>query len=329
MLEAPAQYVHRIISNGFIGFLHHMTATITQLRHFIALAESGSFTRGADSTQRSQAAFSRSIAVLEANLGVSLVERVGHQNGLTAIGRTVLEHARQMVAQADELDQVVKHHASGAAGLVRMGLGPTPSALLSQPLLRLASNQATGMKITIKRGPPVEQLMALRERQLDALVIDLNTIPTARNDLQVQRLCALPIGVLCRPGHPLAKKTTLQLKDLLRYPMAGTGASDAFAQAVVMRFGAAAHPESLLSLRSEDVAELLQAVQISDALFAGVVAPALAELQRGTLKQLSFDAHGLFSEIAWVRLARNTANPVMDGIFKTVSAELAVFETPV
>ena len=33
-----------------------MTATIAQLRHFIALAESGSFTRGADSTRRSQAA---------------------------------------------------------------------------------------------------------------------------------------------------------------------------------------------------------------------------------------------------------------------------------
>ena len=52
-----------------------MSTTIAQLRHFIALADSGSFTRAADSTRRSQAAFSRSIAMLEAHLGAALVER--------------------------------------------------------------------------------------------------------------------------------------------------------------------------------------------------------------------------------------------------------------
>ena len=114
------------------------TATITQLRHFIALAESGSFTRGANSTQRSQTAFSRSIAVLEANLGVELIERIGHNNTLTPMGRTVLAHAQQLVAQADELQQVVRYHISGHAGQIRLGLSPTPAALLTQPLLQFA-----------------------------------------------------------------------------------------------------------------------------------------------------------------------------------------------
>lgn len=291
-----------------------MTATIAQLRHFIALAESGSFTRGADSTRRSQAAFSRSIAELEAKLGVALIERQGHRHSLTPIGLTVLEHARQVVAQTDELHQVVQHHVNGDAGHVRIGLGATPAALLSLPLMRYARDYPGGMKIRISRALQDLQLLALRERQLDALVMDLRSVPHSNGDLVVQKLCEMPTGILCRADHPLCRVPAPSLADLKAYPAAGTGVSASVARHAVERFGTTAHPDSFLTLGSDDVVTMLQLTCESDVLFVGIVAPALPLLQSGALVQLPFSMAGLESHIAWVQRAARAPNPVLDGI---------------
>lgn len=291
-----------------------MTATIAQLRHFIALAESGSFTRGADSTRRSQAAFSRSIAELEGKLGVALIERAGHRNSLTPIGRTVLEHARQIVAQADELHQVVRHHVNGDAGHVRLGLGPTPAALLTRPLLDFARSYPGGMKIRIARAGSDQQIQALRERQLDALVMDLRAVPHASGDLVVEKLSEMPTGLLCRAGHPLCRLATVTLGDLTAYPMAGTGVSHSVARQAVERFGAMVHPDSFISLGSDDVVELLALTQESDTVYVGILAPAQKQLDSGTLVQLPFALAGLESHLAWVQRAARAPNPVLDTI---------------
>ncbi|MDT8990369.1 LysR family transcriptional regulator [Curvibacter sp. APW13] len=305
-----------------------MTATIAQLRHFIALAESGSFTRGADSTRRSQAAFSRSIAELESKLGVALIERQGHRHSLTPIGLTVLEHARQVVAQTDELHQVVQHHVSGDAGHVRIGLGATPAALLTLPLMRHARDYPGGMKIRISRALQDLQLQALRERQLDALVMDLRSIPHANGDLVVQKLCELPTGVLCRAGHPLCRLAEPTLADLKAYPAAGTGVSSSVARHAVERFGPLAHPDSFLSIGSDDVESMLHLASESDVVFVGIVAPAQARLQAGTLVQLPFPMDGLESHLAWVQRAARAPNPVLDDILRLVLRTLSQVAPP-
>ncbi len=299
-----------------------MTATIAQLRHFIALAESGSFTRAAHDTRRSQAAFSRSIAELEGKLGAALVERVGHRNTLTAIGRTVLAHARLVVAQADELQQVVQHHVSGDAGHVRLGLAPTPAALLTQPLLDFALAHPGGMKLRLSRGPLDRQLAALRERQLDAVVMDVRALPHASGDLRVEKLCKLAIGALCRPGHPLCAHDGLTFAELLRYPVAGTGMSATVARHAVELFGAAAHPDSFITLECEDVGALLQTASTSDAVYVGILAPAHQHLRDGALVQLPFAASGIESHLAWVQRATRAPNPVLDGMRENVRAWL-------
>lgn len=303
-----------------------MNATIAQLRHFIALAESGSFTRGADRTLRSQAAFSRSISVLETTLGGKLVERVGHSNKLTAMGAMVLAHARQVVAQVDELHQVARHHISGYAGQIRLGLGPTPAALLSQPLLRFASTYPAGMRLRITRGPRAQMLQALRERQVDALVTDMRSIPRADSDLLVQLVAEMPLGVMCRPGHPLAleaKQAQMQLPDFLQYPIASTAMTDVFARQLVEHFGPAVHPELSVSLESEDVPEILQAICHSDALYIGVLAPARRLVEQGMLAVLPFPAQGLRSRLAWVQRQEPAPNPALDEVRSLVFTELA------
>ncbi|WP_428001751.1 LysR family transcriptional regulator [Acidovorax sp.] len=299
-----------------------MSTTIAQLRHFIALADSGSFTRAADSTRRSQAAFSRSIAMLEAHLGAALVERSGHRNALTPIGRTVLEHARQVVAQADELHQVVRHHVSGEAGSVRLGMSATPHALLGSRLLHMAAGQAGHMRLQLSGGPQAQQIQALRDRALDALVMDLRSLPGAHADLEVHTLAELPTGALVRPCHPLAQRHPVRFADLTEFAVACTGMSAAMGRLLVQRLGLQAHPDTLITLGSESVADLLDVVSHTDAVYLGIVAPAAPLLAQGRLVALDIPTQGLQSHIAWVQRVARAPNPVLDGIRGQVQAWL-------
>ena len=74
--------------------------TLVQLRHFIDLAQTGSFSSSARRMHITQPALSRSISSLEEEFGHALFDRIGRKNELTAFGRQVVERARVLVEQA-------------------------------------------------------------------------------------------------------------------------------------------------------------------------------------------------------------------------------------
>lgn len=279
--------------------------SLTQLRHFVALADTGSFTAGAGATYRSQAAFSRSIAVLEQGLGVVLIDRAGHANELTPVGQDLLERARHVLAEADELALAADRHGHGPRLQLRVGLASTPSAMLSAALLADAAAFAGTRQVTIAHGSTEMQLQALRERKLDALVTELTSVPAA-TDLVIEREVNLPTGFVCRAGHPLLTVRRPSLADITRYPIAGTEISPDTARKMVARFGAQAHPQQLLSLRSEDVPSLLALAAVSDVVYMGVIAAARQQLADSLLRTVRFDAAGFESAFCLVRLNGRT-----------------------
>lgn len=89
------------------------------LRTFLALAESGSFSRAGALVGRSQSAVSEQIRKLEDMLGRTLLERTTRSVRLTVDGEHFLQHARAMVAQADAM--LARFRAPDIAGEVRFG----------------------------------------------------------------------------------------------------------------------------------------------------------------------------------------------------------------
>ena len=97
----------------------------SQLHCFVALADTGSFTETAYTTHLRQSAVSHALSALERELGVTLLER--NNKGvvaLTGIGRSLLPHARTLLAQAEAIEQ----GARAARGLVKgnLRLGSIP-----------------------------------------------------------------------------------------------------------------------------------------------------------------------------------------------------------
>ena len=89
------------------------------LRTFLALAESGSFSRAGILVGRSQSAVSEQIRKLEEMFGRPFLERTTRQVRLTPEGEQFLQHARAMVAQADAM--LARFRAPDIEGEVRFG----------------------------------------------------------------------------------------------------------------------------------------------------------------------------------------------------------------
>ena len=95
--------------------------TLVQLKHLIELATSGSFSQAAIKLHLTQPALSRSIKALEDELGQVLFDRIGRKNELTTFGSHIVQRARVLVDEANELrltSAQLKNGEIGATSLV-------------------------------------------------------------------------------------------------------------------------------------------------------------------------------------------------------------------
>jgi DNA-binding transcriptional LysR family regulator len=97
-----------------------MSLDLTDLRLFIAVAERGSITRGADEVHLALASASARVRALEATLGVALLERGRRGVRPTAAGAALLHHARLVLAEIAALRGELDAHARGLKGRVRL-----------------------------------------------------------------------------------------------------------------------------------------------------------------------------------------------------------------
>src|SRR5574343_2031431 len=260
---------------------------LRHLEHWLALADTGSFSRAAEKLHITQSALSRSIQALEEELGGPLVDRIGKRNELTPLGQSVLERARRIVRETEELKQGAALLQQGGLGSLRVGLGSGPGALLMTPwLVHMARNHPT-VKVSITRGPAELQLQQLRDRVLDALVVDLRRVVPAA-DLRIEGVTDAPAGLVCRRGHPLLAGASngVSLEALLAYPVASTPLSAEVARILVTRYGPRADPEALTTLQCEEIASLIDTVRQTDAVYLGILGAVHELLDSGELVQL-------------------------------------------
>jgi len=293
-----------------------LPVTLVQLRHLISLAQSGSFTRSAEALFLTQPALSRSIRALEDELGQPLFDRVGRRSVLTPFGVEALQRARQLVFDADELAGSGLLMQSGRAGTLRIGLGSGPGALLMTPLLKTMAASHPSMHIEVARGPTDVLARRLRERELDALVVDARSLSPAP-DLRVADVVEMRGAFMVREGHPLTRwKGVLRFDALRQFPMASTPLSDEVARTMVERYGPAAHPSECVTLRCEEIPSLVEVVRHSDAVLIAIrsAAPDLVEL---VLKP----AMAATARFGVVTLARRAEPPALN-IVRQLIAEL-------
>lgn len=296
---------------------------IKHLEHLIGLAESGSFSRAAESLFITQSALSRSIQNLEEELGGRLVDRIGKRNVLTPLGQEVVQRARQIVQGAVSLQRSAMLFRQGSGGSIRVGLGSGPAALIMTPLLCHMAAHRPHVPTTMTTGPTDLQLVQLRARRLDALVVDARRVVPAE-DLNIEFLNQVRAGFVCRKDHPLAGRRAVSLEDMLAYPIASTPLSDEVARLIVQRYGARADPARMTTLVCDDVNSMIDTVHRTQAIFLGIVAAARKGIKAGNLVELSVrPALNASAQFAYITLEGATQAPIMSFFREFVIEQLA------
>lgn len=192
--------------------LHHALA--------LALAEHRNFARAAQALHLSQPALSRSLQALEAQVGEQLFDRSHREVTPTAMGELLLQHARQLLLHARELQRDLQLARGLEQGELRVGVGPFAGAALVAPVLAAMSRAHPGVHLEVVLAPWQELPARLQRREIDLLVADLHEIENA------PAYVIKPLGEhhtlpICRAGHPLLERSRPGLSDLLTYPLAG------------------------------------------------------------------------------------------------------------
>lgn len=253
--------------------------TLVQLRHFIELARAGSFVRASDVLCMTQPALSRSIKALEEELGRLLFDRIGKRIELTTFGSEVLPRSQALVEEAEQLKNCGRQISAEDSGRIRLGLSSGPGALLSAAVLSHFTQHYPKFHVDIVRANTASLAEMLRDRLLDALVVDIRFLRPAP-DLKVTQIAEMDGVFMCRPGHPLAAQTRVGFAQLMAYPVCSTPLSEETARILVERYGEKAHPSVMVKLTSDEISHIVQVTENTDAVLLAIraSAPHLVEL---------------------------------------------------
>ncbi|WP_447922541.1 LysR family transcriptional regulator [Achromobacter aegrifaciens] len=296
---------------------------LKQLEHLLAVAEAGSFSRAAEHLHLTQSALSRSIRLLEEDLGARLLDRMGKRTELTPLGLTVASRARRILFESGELRRSAELLTQGDRGSISIGLGSGPGVMLMTPLLAHVAQHYPQLRLDVMRGSPEAHLALLRQRRLDALVVDTRGIVPAA-DLRIEPISQMRAGFICRRGHPLAQTgRAVHFAEIAAYPLASTFLAADTGRIVVEHFGVEADPQTSMRLRCDEIGSVLEAVRVSDAVFLGIVGAARVGIAAGELTELPTDpplrSHALF---AMVTLMGRTEAPAMALVREFVAQRL-------
>ena len=195
--------------------------TLVQLKHLIELASRGSFSQSASKLFITQPALSRSIKALEDELGQSLFDRIGRKNKLTHFGQHFVQRARGWWMRPMSCARPARSSRRATLASSGWAWAPGQAAMLMTRLLMLMATRHPQAHIDISRGTTTLLVLALRDRVLDALILDSRSLQPCA-DLKVEAVHEMSGTFMCRPGHPLAQHRSVTFAMLSGYPIAST-----------------------------------------------------------------------------------------------------------
>ncbi|HEY0717193.1 MAG TPA: LysR family transcriptional regulator [Streptosporangiaceae bacterium] len=186
-----------------------------QLEYVVAIVETGSFTAAAERCHTTQSALSHQVARLERHLGTQLFDRTGRSVQLTTTGRSLLPVARQILRDMRDVRAEIR----AVDGLIRgpLRIGMTQTAIQVLNLLQLLTDYGKAypdVEMSITVGPGFELLSGVQSGHLDIGfgALDRPALPPGVRFVPVGRI--EPLVAVVASGHPLASRTSVQLRQL-------------------------------------------------------------------------------------------------------------------
>lgn len=185
---------------------------IRQLKAFVAIAESGTFTAGALRVHVTQAAISMQIRQLENELGARVFVRAPRHVILTEAGEHLLQRARQILREHDAAVDEIAELAGAERG--RLRVGSASAMVLTEPLpkiLKELRKQHPAAEIAVISGTSEALVDQILSGELDIAFVSL---PVDVRGIQTERLRDDQLVAIASPRHKLAKQRTVSAYTL-------------------------------------------------------------------------------------------------------------------
>jgi LysR family nitrogen assimilation transcriptional regulator len=199
---------------------------IKQLKHFLRIAEVGNLTRASNILGVTQAALSRQLAQLEAELGAELFRRNGRGLVLTAAGRRLLDHVPMVLRQINLAERAVKESKEPLRGTLVVGLAPSLARTVVVPLIRAFQERFPDITLRTVDGSSANLGELVGSGKLDCAVI-YNPIPNSTTELHPlteERLYLISGPQAVREGRIPGR--SVALKKLPELPLVIAGKSN-------------------------------------------------------------------------------------------------------
>ena len=173
--------------------------TLKQLQYLVALREHGHFGRAADASFVTQSTLSAGIRELESLIGVVLVERTRRVVRFTALGEAIVQKARRVLREADELADMARAAGKPLSGEMRMSVIPTIAPFLLPRILPRLRRERPDLKLYLREEPSGAACDSLHSGHVDCVLLAL---PYACGDIATAALFDDRLFVAFPKGEP-------------------------------------------------------------------------------------------------------------------------------
>jgi DNA-binding transcriptional LysR family regulator len=185
-----------------------------QIEYFLAVAETGSFTRGAERAGVVQSAVSAAIKQLERELGASLLDRGYHRVTLTAEGEAFVPRAREVLTALEAAREAVAGARGELTGTVLLGTLAYTGTWDAAELLAGFQSRHPGVAVHLRQtiAGSVSSLAEVRSGALDLALV--STMASSLAGITLDELFREPMLLACSPDHRLAGRRSVSIAEI-------------------------------------------------------------------------------------------------------------------
>lgn len=192
--------------------------TLRELRYLVALADCRHFGRAADSCHVTQPTLSAQLRKLEAYLGQTLIDRNARQPTLTPVGEQIVDRARRLLAEADDILRLTRLPREPFEGVLNIGIIPTLAPYFLPELLKKLRARYPKLQLIVQEDFTAHLVAKLKDGLLDAALLALPT-PVADLGYVERPLFDEPFWLVCPAGHPVEQQETVETEALAELKM--------------------------------------------------------------------------------------------------------------
>ena len=185
--------------------------TIIQLHYVLAVAEHQNFTKAARYCHVTQPTLSMQVQKLEDELNVQIFDRGKKPIELTAVGAKIVAQAKNIIAEAERINDIVDQEKGFIGGEFKLGMIPTVMPTLLPMFLKTFIKHFPMVKLKIEELNTDELINRIHEGYLDAAIA---ATPLRMNTIKERVLFYEPFVGYISPNHRLKEKTAIEISDL-------------------------------------------------------------------------------------------------------------------